>query len=67
MGSGTLNRIPAGSRIALDTVSFVYFLERHPTFYRPAKDLFERIEKGKIATHGIGAQTVATGPLPTIM
>ena len=48
MGSGTLNRIPTGSRIALDTVSFVYFLERHPTHYRPAKDLFERIEKGKI-------------------
>lgn len=48
MGSETLNRIPSGSRIALDTVSFVYFLERHPTFYRPAKDLFERIEKGKI-------------------
>jgi predicted nucleic acid-binding protein len=48
MGSGTLNRIPAGSRIALDTVSFVYFLERHPTYYLPAIDLFERIEKGKI-------------------
>ena len=48
MGSGTLNRIPSGSRIALDTVSFVYFLERHPTFYQFAKDLFERIEKGKI-------------------
>jgi predicted nucleic acid-binding protein len=48
MGSGTLNRIPPGSRIALDTVSFIYFLERHPTYYRPAKDLFERIEKGKI-------------------
>lgn len=48
MGSGTLNRIPSGSRIALDTVSFVYFLERHPTYYSSAKDLFERIEKGKI-------------------
>jgi predicted nucleic acid-binding protein len=48
MGSGTLNRIPTGSRIALDTVSFIYFLERHPTYYRSAKDLFERIEKGKI-------------------
>lgn len=48
MGSEALNRIPAGSRIALDTVSFVYFLERHPTYYRSAKDLFERIEKGKI-------------------
>ncbi len=47
MGSEALKRIPVGSRIALDTVSFVYFLERHPTFYRPAKDLFERIEKGK--------------------
>ncbi len=48
MGSGTLNRIPTGSRIALDTVPFVYFLERHPTFFGAAKDLFERIEKGKI-------------------
>ena len=48
MGSGTLNRIHTGSRIALDTVPFVYFLERHPTFFGAAKDLFERIEKGKI-------------------
>ena len=48
MGSEALNRIQAGSRIALDTVSFVYFLERHPTFYQSAKALFERIEKGKI-------------------
>ena len=48
MGSGALNQIPAGSRIALDTVSFVYFLERHPTYYLPAKGLFERIEKGKV-------------------
>ena len=47
MGSEALNRIPAGSRIALDTVSFVYFLERHPSYYPSAKDLFERIEKGK--------------------
>lgn len=48
MGSAALKQIPAGSRIALDTVSFVYFLERHPTFYQSAKDLFERIEKGKL-------------------
>ncbi len=48
MGSGALNRIPTGSRIAIDTVSFIYFLERHPTYYRSAKNLFERIEKGKI-------------------
>ncbi|WP_447969016.1 type II toxin-antitoxin system VapC family toxin [Nitrospira sp. M1] len=43
-----MNRIPAGSRIALDTVAFIYFLERHPTHYKSAKDLFERIEKGTI-------------------
>jgi len=48
MGSRRLNRIPQGSRIALDTVSFIYFLERHPSYYCSAKDLFERIEKGKI-------------------
>lgn len=48
MGSGVLSRIPAGGRIALDTVPFIYFLERHPTYYQPAKNLFERIEKGKI-------------------
>ncbi len=48
MGSGALNRIPTGSRIAIDTVSFIYFLERHPTYYHSAKNLFERIEKGKI-------------------
>ncbi len=48
MGSGALSQIPVGSRIALDTVAFIYFLERHPIFYRPAQDLFEQIEKGKI-------------------
>ncbi len=48
MESGTLNRIPSGSRIALDTVPFVYFLERHPDFFRPAQSLFDQIEEGRI-------------------
>ncbi len=48
MGSEILSRIPSGVRIALDTVPFIYFLERHPTYYPFAKNLFERIEKGKI-------------------
>jgi predicted nucleic acid-binding protein len=48
MGPGAMSRIPTGSRIAFDAVSFIYFLERHPTHYRSAKELFERIEKGKI-------------------
>ncbi|MCA9470951.1 MAG: type II toxin-antitoxin system VapC family toxin [Nitrospirales bacterium] len=48
MGPGTLTRIPSGSRVALDTVTFIYFLERHPVFYDSAKNLFERIEKGMI-------------------
>ncbi len=48
MGSGNISRIPSGNRIALDTTPFVYFLERHPDYFRPAKSLFDRIEQGKL-------------------
>lgn len=34
---------------ALDTVAFIYFLERHPRFYNSAKKLFQEIEAGKIS------------------
>ena len=32
----------------LDTVPFIYFLERHPQFYDLSKTLFQRIETGEI-------------------
>ncbi len=42
-------KIPRGQTVALDTVSIVYFLERHPVFFQTAKDLFRRIEGGEIS------------------
>ncbi len=47
MGS-MIETIPAGSRIALDTVVFVYFLERQDPFGARATRLFERIEAGDL-------------------
>ncbi len=34
---------------ALDTVTFIYFLEQHPRYYPAAKDIFTQIESGRIA------------------
>lgn len=43
-----LKKISKGNLYALDTMVFIYFLERHPTHYTTAKTLFQRIEKGQI-------------------
>jgi len=37
-----------GRRYALDTVTFIYFLERHPRYYQQAKHVFQQIENGYI-------------------
>jgi predicted nucleic acid-binding protein len=42
-------KLPQERIYALDTVTLVYFLERHPDFYRQAKTLFQRIEAGEIS------------------
>lgn len=41
--------LPRKQIYALDTVAIIYFLERHPHFYQPARTLFQRIETGKIS------------------
>ena len=48
MGQLNPGRIPRGKVVALDTVSIIYFLERHPVHFKTADRLFRRIEKGEI-------------------
>lgn len=38
-----------GGLYALDTVTLIYYLERHPTYYAAARTLFEKIERGDIS------------------
>lgn len=45
------NKILNGQIIALDTVIFVYFLEKNPQYYTLTKDLFYRIERGDISAN----------------
>lgn len=33
MGSLNLKTLPDGNLLALDTVTIIYFLERHPTYF----------------------------------
>lgn len=40
--------IASGQNIALDTVIFIYFLEKNPQFYQLVKKIFYRIEQGDI-------------------
>jgi predicted nucleic acid-binding protein len=38
-----------GGLYALDTVTLIYYLERHPAYYAAARTLFEKIERGDIS------------------
>lgn len=38
-----------GGLYALDTVTLIYYLEGHPTYYAAARTLFEKIERGDIS------------------
>jgi predicted nucleic acid-binding protein len=38
-----------GERIALDTVTLIYFLEKHPTHYPTVRELFRQIETGRVS------------------
>ncbi len=40
--------IPDGSRVLLDTVALVYFLERHPRYGATAQAIFRRIAAGQL-------------------
>ena len=48
MGHVNVSDIEDGVNIALDTVVFVYFLERHTHHFSIIKNLFHRIEQGQI-------------------
>jgi predicted nucleic acid-binding protein len=43
-----VENVQNGAKICLDTVVFVYFLEKHPNYFRTSKELFTRIEAGQI-------------------
>lgn len=43
-----IEEIAPGTRIGIDTVAVIYFLEGHPEFGGAARRLFERIEAGEI-------------------
>lgn len=40
--------VPDGSRILLDSVSIVYYLERNPTYYAAASEWMERVNAGRL-------------------
>lgn len=48
MGQLSPGRIRRDKIVALDTVSIIYFLERHPAHFQTANRLFRRIEAGEI-------------------
>ena len=49
MGQLNPGRIRRDKVVALDTVSIIYFLERHPAHFKTANRLFSRIEAGEIS------------------
>ena len=48
MGSLT-SGVPDGSRILLDSVSIVYYLERNPRYFAAAAEWMERVNAGQLA------------------
>jgi uncharacterized protein len=38
-----------GETVALDTVTLIYFLERHPVHYPTVRQLFRQIETGRVS------------------
>jgi len=44
-------KLPENQQCTLDTVTIIYFLERHPRYYKTANDIFNTIETGKISAN----------------
>ncbi len=44
MGSLSVDSLPKGRTLALDTVILIYFLERQPIFYSTVREIFRGIE-----------------------
>jgi len=43
--------LPENQCYTLDTVTIIYFLERHPRYYQTAKEIFKKVETGKITAN----------------
>ena len=48
MGRLTPGAIPAGSLVGIDTVAWIYLLERHPEHHRTVRAFFARLEAGEV-------------------
>jgi predicted nucleic acid-binding protein len=61
----TLDRLPDGALLLMDTAPIVYFLEAHPKFAKVFKSLFERHAAGELrfAVTTVTIAEVLTGPL----
>ena len=67
MGSLTLQTLPTGALLLMDTPPIVYFLEAHPKVAKTFKPLFERHAAGELhfAVTTVSIAEVLTGPLQT--
>jgi predicted nucleic acid-binding protein len=61
----TLDTLPDGALLLMDTAPIVYFLEAHPKFAKVFKSLFERHASGELhfAVTTVTIAEVLTGPL----
>jgi predicted nucleic acid-binding protein len=61
----TLDKLPDGALLLMDTAPIVYFLEAHPKFAKVFKPLFERHAAGELhfAVTTVTIAEVLTGPL----
>jgi predicted nucleic acid-binding protein len=61
----TLNDLPSGSLVLLDSAPIIYFLEAHPKFAKIFSSVFERHAAGdlQLAVTTITIAEVLTGPL----
>jgi len=48
MGPLTPAAVPAGSLVGIDTVAWIYLLERHPEHHRTVHAFFSRLEAGEV-------------------
>ncbi len=49
MGPLRIADLPEGRSLGLDTVTLIYFLERHPTWFAPVRELFQAIEENRFS------------------
>ncbi len=43
--------LPENQCYTLDTVTIIYFLEKHPRYYQTAKEIFKKVETGEISAN----------------